>query len=160
MCASNRDRSRSAFAACSASVTSVPRPSSVLAVPPFEVVLELLLAAVEVPPCAGVAVGEVREDLEVLHTLALDVGHLSLERLLAEGVLPDGAAREEAGGPALAGDLDEPTEHVEIGARAEDDPRDLRRPAEPHAILAAVVGARRGPHVAGALGPGHVDPHR
>src|SRR5947199_7881703 len=97
--ASNRDRSRSAPAACSASVTSVPRPSSVLAVPPFEVVLELLLAAVEVPPRAGVAVGEVREDLEVLHALAVDVGHLGLERLLAEGVLPDRAACEKPVGP-------------------------------------------------------------
>src|SRR5947208_12594157 len=159
MCASNRDRSRSTFAACSASVTSVPRPSSVLDVPSGEVVLDLLLAAVEVPPRAGVAVGEVREDLEVLHALALDVGHLGLERLLAEGVLPDRAAREEARGPALASDLDEPAEHVEVGARAEDDPRDLRRAAEPLAILPEVVRVRRGVHVARELGLEHVDPH-
>src|SRR5436309_4264031 len=159
MCASNRDRSRSTFAACSASVTSVPRPSSVLDVPSVEVVLDLLLAAVEVPPRAGVAVGEVREDLEVLHALALDVGHLALERLLAEGVLPDGPAREEAGGPALASDLDEPAEHVEIGARAEDDPGDLRRPADPLAILPEVVRVRRRVDVARELGLEDVDPH-
>src|SRR5439155_235323 len=151
MCASNRDRSRSTFAACSASVTSVPRPSSVLDVPSVEVVLDLLLAAVEVPPRAGVAVGEVREDLEVLHALAVDVGHLGLERLLAEGVLPDRAAREEAGGPTLASDLDEPAERVRI---EEDQELGGARAEALHLLHGPAVEERREPPVPFLLVPG------
>src|SRR3989449_6139183 len=93
----NRDnsrlRSRSTFPACSASVTSRRRGASVLDVPSLEVVLQLLFSSVEVPPRTGVPVGEVRERLEIPRSLRPDVLHLRRERLLAEGVLPDRAAR-------------------------------------------------------------------
>src|SRR5437899_1509954 len=73
-----------------------------LDVPSLEVVLEFFLPSVEVPPGSGKPVGEVREDLEILHALGPDVGELLVERLLPERVLPDRAAREESGGAALA----------------------------------------------------------
>src|SRR5919204_4221899 len=117
--ARRRARSRSAFAACSARVTSVPRPSSVLDVPAVEVVPQGLPSAVEVPPRLRVLVREVREALEVLHGLGPDVGHLLVEGLLLERVLPDRPAREEPGGPAAAGEVHEPLEDVEIRAGAE-----------------------------------------
>src|SRR5256712_9282663 len=58
-----RPRSRSTFPACSASVTFVPRPPSVLDVPSLEVVLQLVFSDVEVPPRQRASVGEVREGL-------------------------------------------------------------------------------------------------
>src|SRR5213594_2853475 len=131
---SSRDRSTSTFAAWSASRTSVRCPPSVLRVPSLEVVPELLPPAIEFPPGPRVCVGDVGEDLEVLHALGPDVRHLPLERLLLEGVLPDRTAGEEAGGPAPARHVDEPPEDVEVGARAQHDPRHLRRRAQPVAV--------------------------
>src|SRR3989475_7396313 len=100
----NRDnrmpRSRSIFPACSASVTSRRRGASVLDVPSLEGVLQLLFSSVEVPPWTGMPVGEVRERLEIPHSLRPDVFHLRRERLLPERVLPDPSAREEPRGPA------------------------------------------------------------
>src|SRR3972149_280490 len=106
-------RSRSTFAACSASVTSVPRPSSVFHVPAFEVILEHLLAAVEVPPGPCVRVSEIREGPEVLHALRPDVVHLGFNGFLLERILPDRPAGEESGGAPLAGDLRKTLAHVE-----------------------------------------------
>src|SRR5947208_4293272 len=137
-----RPRSRSTFPTCSASGTSFGRRASVLDVPSLEVVLEFLFASVEVPPRTRVPVGEVRQRLEVLHSLSAHEGHLRLEGFLPERVLPDRAAREEPGGPALAGDLDEPAEHVEVRARAQHDPGDLRRVAQPFAVLSQLLGVR------------------
>src|SRR2546427_130725 len=74
-----RPRSRSTFPACSASVTFVPRRPSVLDVPSLEVVLQLVSSAVEVPPRPRVSVGEVREGLEIPHSLRPDVLHLRRE---------------------------------------------------------------------------------
>src|SRR2546426_4194061 len=102
---SRRPRSRSTFPACSASVTFVPRRPSVLDVPSLEVVLQLLLSAVEVPPRTGVSVGDLREGLEVLHTLGPNVVQLRPEGLLPERVFPDRTPREEPGRPALTGAL-------------------------------------------------------
>src|SRR5437870_1950369 len=155
-----RPRSRSTFPACSASVTSRRRPPSVLDVPSLEVVLQLLFSPVEVPPRTGMLVGEVREGLEVPHSLRPDVLHLRRERLLPERVLPDRAAREEPGGPAVAGDLDESPEHGEVGAGAQHDPGHLRRAAQALAVLAELVGVRRHPRVAGEFRLQHVDPQR
>src|SRR3989454_1792133 len=160
----NRDnrmpRSRSTFPACSASVTSRRRGDSGLDVPSLEVVLQLLFSSVEVPPRTGVPVGEVREGLEIPHSLRPDVLHLRRERLLPERVLPDRAAREEPGGPAVAGDLDEPPEHVEVGAGAQHDPGHLCRAAQALAVLAELVGVGRHLRVAGELRLQHVDSQR
>src|SRR6267378_3290037 len=82
-------RSRSAWPAWSANVTPVARAFSVLDVPSLEVVLQLLLAAVEVPPRTRRAMGDVGKGLEVLHALRLDILHLPLEGFLAERVFPD-----------------------------------------------------------------------
>src|SRR5213594_1875657 len=139
----SRPRSRSTFPACSASVTSRRRPPSVLDVPSLEVVLQLLFSSVEVPPRTGMLVGEIRERLEIPHSLRPDVFHLCRERLLPEGVLPDRAAREEPGGPAVARDLDEPPEHVEVGPGSQHDPGHLRRAAQALAVLAELVGVGR-----------------
>src|SRR5437899_5458902 len=84
-----RPRSRSTFPAWSASVTFVPRRPSVLDVPSLEVVLQLLFSAVEVPPRTSMPVGEVRERLEIPHSLRPDVLHLRREGLLPERILPD-----------------------------------------------------------------------
>src|SRR5881296_450580 len=156
----SRPRSRSTFPACSASVTSRRRPPSVLDVPSLEVVLQLLFSSVEVPPRTGMLVGEIRERLEIPHSLRPDVFHLCRERLLPEGVLPDRAAREEPGGPAVARDLDEPPEHVEVGPGAQHDPGHLRRAAQALAVLAELVGVGRHLRVAGELRLQHVDPER
>src|SRR5437660_4744815 len=137
-----RPRSRSTFPACSASGTSFGRRASVLDVPSLEVVLELLFASAEVPPRTRVPVGEVRQRLEVLHPLSAHEGHLRLEGFLPERVLPDRAAREEPGGPALAGELHEPAEHVEVRACTQHDPGDLRRVAQPFAVLSQLLGVR------------------
>src|SRR2546427_7565154 len=138
-----RPRSRSTFPACSASVTSRRRGASVLDVPSLEVDLQLLFSPVEVPPRTGVPVGEVRERLEIPHSLRPDVLHLRRERLLPKRVLPDCAAGEEPGGPAVARDLDESPEHVEVGPGAQHDPGHLRRAAQALAVLAELVGVRR-----------------
>src|SRR5438445_5311152 len=137
-----RPRSRSTFPACSASGTSFGRRASVLDVPSLEVVLELLFAAVEIPPRTRVPVGQVRQGLEVLHSLRADVGHLRLEGLLPERVLPDRAAREEPGRTSLAGELHEPAEHVEVRACTQHDPGDLRRAAQPFAVLSQLLAVR------------------
>src|SRR5256886_3762844 len=156
----SRPRSRSTFPACSASVTSRRRPPSVLDVPSLEVVLQLLFSSVEVPPRTGMLVGEIRERLEIPHSLRPDVFHVCRERLLREGVLPDRAAREEPGGPAVARDLDEPPEHVEVGPGAQHDPGHLCRAAQALAVLAELVGVGRHLRVAGELRLQHVDPQR
>src|SRR5688572_26707693 len=110
---SRTDRSPSNLAACSARVATVLVPSSVLSVPSFEMVLELLLAAVEVPPRSRILLREIRENPEVLHALRLHVRHLRGEVLLLEGVLPDRATCEEPGRTALDRVLDEYLEDVE-----------------------------------------------
>src|SRR3989442_5086889 len=156
----SRPRSRSTFPACSASVTCRRRPPSVLDVPSLEVVLQLLFSSVEVPPRTGVLVGEVRERLEIPHSLRPDVLHLRRERLLPEGILPNRAACEEPGAPAVARDLDESPEHVEVGPGAQHDPGHLRRAAQALAVLAELVGVRRHLRVAGELRLQHVDPQR
>src|SRR5437879_7740831 len=155
---SRRPRSRSTFPACSASETSVPRRPSVLDVPSLEVVLQLLFSAVEVPPRAGVSVGEVREGLEVLHSLRPDILHLRRERLFPERVFPDRPAREEPGGPALAGALDEPPENGKICARAQHDPGHLRRAAQAFTVPLEFVRVRRDLRVSGEFRLQHVDP--
>src|SRR5437016_1310899 len=155
-----RPRSRSTFPACSASGTSFGRRASVLDVPSLEVVLELLFAAVEIPPRTRVAVGQVRQGLEVLHSLRADVGHLRLEGLLPERVLPDRAAREEPGRTSLARQFHKSPEHVEVRARAQHDPRDLRRPAEPLAVLPQFLRIRSHLRVSGELGLQHVEAER
>src|SRR3989441_6745142 len=155
-----RPRSRSTFPACSASVTSRRRGASVLDVPSLEVVLQLLFSSVEVPPRTGMLVGEIRERLEIPHSLRPDVFHLCRERLLPEGVLPDRAAREEPGGPAVARDLDEPPEHVEVGPGAQHDPGHLRRAAQALAVLPEILGVRGHLRVAREFRLQHVDPQR
>src|SRR6058998_709787 len=140
---SRRPRSRSTFPACSASVTSVRRRPSVLDVPSLEVVLQFLFSPVEVPPRTRVLVGEVREGLEVLHSLRPDVLHLSGEGLLPKRVFPDRPPREEPGGSAFARDLDEPPKDVEVRPRAQHDPRHLRRAAQALAILPEFLGVGR-----------------
>src|SRR2546428_7214841 len=127
------------------------RRFSVLDVPSLEVVLEFFLPSIEVPPGTGEPVGEIREDLEILHALGPDVGELLVERLLSERVLPDRAAREESGGAALARDLHESSEDLEVGARAQHDPRHLRRPAQAIAVLAKLLDVRRDFRIAGEL---------
>src|SRR5437016_12264162 len=126
-----RPRSRSTFPACSASGTSFGRRASVLDVPSLEVVLELLFAAVEIPPRTRVPVGQVRQGLEVLHSLRADVGHLSLEGLLTERVLPNRATREEPGRTSLARKFHQSAEHVEVRACAQHDPGGLVRAPHP-----------------------------
>src|SRR5256886_16080294 len=153
-------RSRSTLPACSASVTFVPRRPSVLDVPSLEVVLQLLFSPVEVPPRTSMPVGEVREGLEIPHSLRPDVLHLRREGLLPERILPDRAAREEPGGPATARDLDESPEHVEVGPGAQHDPGHLRRAAQAVAVLLEIVGVGRHLRVAGELRLQHVDPQR
>src|SRR6266568_2188573 len=113
-----RPRSRSALPACCASVTPAFGPPLVADVPSLELIQEFLLAAVEVPPRSCVAMGEVREDLEILHALRSHVRELRLEAFLAEGVLPDRATREEAGRAALAGEFHEVPEDPEFRSRA------------------------------------------
>src|SRR5437899_7670000 len=157
---SRRPRSRSTFPECSASETSVPRRPSVLDVPSLEVVLQVLFSAVEVPPRAGVSVGEVREGLEVLHSLRPNVLHLCHERLLPERVFPDRPAREEPGRPALARTLDEPPEDVEVGPRAQHDPGHLRRAAQAPAVLLEFLRVRRDLGISGEFRLQHVDPER
>src|SRR3989454_9445679 len=127
------------------------RRFSVLDVPSLEVVLEFFLPSIEVPPGTGEPVGEIREDLEILHALGPDVGELLVECLLPERVLPDRPAREESGGAALARDLHESPEDFEVGARAQHDPRHLRRPAQAIAVLAQLLDVRRDFRVAGEL---------
>src|SRR2546425_5917546 len=155
-----RPRSRSTFPACSASVTSRRRRPSVLDVPSLEVVLQLLFSPVEVPPRTGVPVGEVRERLEIPHSLRPDVFHLRRERPLPERVLPDRAAGEDPGGPAVARDLDESLEHVEVGPCAQHDPGHLRRAAQAVAVLPEFLGVRRHLRVPRELRLQHVDPQR
>src|SRR5437870_1685130 len=155
-----RPRSRSTFPACSASGTSFGRRASVLDVPSLEVVLEFLFASVEVPPRTRVPVGEVRQRQEVLHSLSAHEGHLRLEGFLPERVLPDRAAREEPGGPALAGELHESAEHVEVRARAQHDPGDLRRAAEPLAVLPQLLQVGCHFRISRELRLQHVEPER
>src|SRR3989475_1964280 len=147
-----RPRSGSNFPAWWAIETAGARRLPLLDVPSLEVVLEFFLPSVEVPPGSGKPVGEVREDLEILHALGPDGGELPVERLLPERVLPDRAAREETGGAALARDLHESPEHFEVRARAEHDPRHLRRPAQAIAVLAQLLDVRRDFRVAGEFG--------
>src|SRR2546422_4730074 len=147
-----RPRSGSNPPACCAIETEGARRFSVLDVPSLEVVLEFFLPSIEVPPGTGEPVGEVREDLEILHALGPDIGELLVERLLPERVLPDRAAREESGGAALARDLHESPEDFEVGARAQHDPRHLRRPAQAIAVLAQLLDVRRDFRVAGEFG--------
>src|SRR3989449_2444196 len=156
----SRRRSRSAFPACSASRTSRRRRPSVLDVPSLEVVLQLLFSPVEVPPRTGVPVGEVCESLEIPHSLRPHIFHLRRERLLSERILPDRAARQETGGAAPARDLDEPSEHGEVGPGAQHDPGHFRRAAQAVAVLAEILGARRHLRVAGELRLQHVDSQR
>src|SRR5437879_9404194 len=144
-------RSGSNPPACWASDTAGAGRLPLLDVPSLEVVLEFFPPSVEVPPGSGKPVGEVREDLEILHALGPDVGELLVERLLPERVLPDRAAREESGGAALARDLHESPEDFEVGARAQHDPRHLRRPAQAIAVLAQLLDVRRDFRVAGEL---------
>src|SRR6266571_3741333 len=92
----SRPRSRSTFPACSASRTSRRRRPSVLDVPSLEVVLQLLFSPVEVPPRTAVPVGEVRERLEIPHSLRPHIFHLRRERLLSERILPSRAAQAVA----------------------------------------------------------------
>src|SRR5256712_5388163 len=146
-----RPRSWSNPPACWASDTAGAGRFSVLDVPSLEVVLEFFLPSIEVPPGTGEPVSEVREGLEILHALGPDVGELLVERLLPERVLPDRAAREESGGAALARDLHESSEHFEVGARAQHDPRHLRRPAQAIAVLPQLLDVRRDFRVAGEL---------
>src|SRR2546427_2389982 len=155
-----RPRSRSTFPACSASVTFVPRRASVRDVPSLEVVLQLLFSPVEVPPRPRVSVGEVREGLEITHSLRPDVLHLRREGLLPERILPDRAAREEPGGPATARDLDESPEHVEVGPGAQHDPGHLRRAAQAVAVLLEILGVRGHLRVAREFRLQHIDPQR
>src|SRR3989442_7385311 len=156
----SRPRSRSTFPACSASVTSRRRPPSVLDVPSLEVVLQLLFSSVEVPPRTGMLVGDIRESLEIPHSLRPDVFHLCRERFLPEGFLQDRAAREEPGAPAVARDLDEPPEHVEVGPGAQHDPGHLRRAAQAVAVLPEILGVRGHLRVAREFRLQHVDPQR
>src|SRR6266571_2002988 len=156
----SRPRSRSTFPACSASRTSRRRRPSVLDVPSLEVVLQLLFSTVEVPPRTAVPVGEVRERLEIPHSLRPHIFHLRRERLLSERILPNRAAREEPGCAALARDLDEPSEHGEVGPGAQHDPGHFRRAAQAVAVLAEILGARRHLRVAGELRLQHVDSQR
>src|SRR3989442_1275856 len=156
----SRPRSRSTFPACSASVTSRRRRPSVLDVPSLEVVLQLLFSPVEVPPRPRVSVGEVREGLEVPHSLRPDVLHLRREGLLPERILPDRAAREEPGAPAVARDLDESPEHVEVGPGAQHDPGHLRRAAQAVAVPPDILGVRGDLRVAREFRLQHVDPQR
>src|SRR5947209_6603125 len=146
-----RPRSGSNPPACCAIETEGARRFSVLDVPSLEVVLEFFLPSIEVPPGTGEPVSEVREGLEILHALGPDVGELLVERLLAERVLPDRAAREESGCAALARDLHESSEDLEVGARAQHDPRHLRRPAQAIAVLPQLLDVRRDFRVAGEL---------
>src|SRR3989449_1729077 len=146
-----RPRSGSNPPACCAIDTEGARRFSVLDVPSLEVVLEFFLPSIEVPPGTGEPVGEIREDLEILHALGPDIGELLVERLLPERVLPDRAAREESGGAALARDLHESPEDFEVGARAQHDPRHLRRAAQAVAILAQLLDVRGDFRVAGEL---------
>src|SRR2546427_7413683 len=139
------------FPGCWASDTAGAGRLPVLDVPSLEVVLEFFLPSIEVPPGSGKAVGEVREDLEILHALGPDVGELLVERLLPERVLPDRAAREESGGAALARDLHESPEDFEVGARAQHDPRHLRRAAQAVAVLPQLLDVRGDFRVAGEL---------
>src|SRR5207245_9183004 len=88
-----RPRSGSNFPACWASDTAGAGRLPLLDVPSLEVVLEFFLPSVEVPPGTGEPVGEVREDLEILHALGTDVGGMLDARLLAARVLRDRAAR-------------------------------------------------------------------
>src|SRR5207247_11130890 len=110
----SRPRPRSNRPACCVNGTTAGPPPSVRGVPSLEVIAELFLPAIEVPPGARVLVGQVREGLEVLHRLRADVLHLPLERRVAERVLPDRAPRDEAGCPSLTGEIDEASEHREI----------------------------------------------
>src|SRR2546426_1756403 len=146
-----RPRSGSNPPACWASDTAGAGRLPLLDVPSLEVVLEFFLPSVEVPPGTGEPVSEVREDLEILPALGPDVGELLVERLLPERVLPDRAAREESGGAALARDLHESSEDLEVGARAQHDPRHLRRPAQAIAVLAKLLDVRRDFRIAGEL---------
>src|SRR5712691_2226517 len=146
-----RPRSGSNPPACWTSETEGARRFSILDVPSLEVVLEFFLPPIEVPPGTGEPVGEVGEDLEILHALGPDVGELLRERLLSERVFPDRAAREESGGAAVASQLHESPKDVEVGARAQHDPRHLRRAAQAIAVLAQLLDVRRGFRVAGEL---------
>src|SRR5438876_4345862 len=137
-----RPRSRSTSLVWSATAVPFGGRASVLDVPSLEVLLDFLLASIEIPPPTRVPVGQVRQRLEVLHSLRADVGHLRLERLLSERVLPDRAAREKPGGAPLARALDESSKHVEVRARAQHDPGDLRRAAQPLAVLPQLLQVR------------------
>src|SRR5439155_1384473 len=137
------------------------RLASVLDVPSLEVVLDFVLASIEFPPWTRVPVGQVRQRLEVLHSLRADVGHLRLEGFLPERVLPDRASREEPGGAPLARALDESSKHVEVRARAQHDPGDLRgaRPEPLHLLHAPPVKEGREPPIAFLLVPGLLEGH-
>src|SRR3989454_4331657 len=146
-----RPRSGSNPPACWASDTAGAGRLPLLDVPSLEVVLEFFLPSIEVPPGTGEPVGEIREDLEILHALGPDVSELLVERLLPERVLPDRAAREESGGAALARDLHESPEDFEVDARAQHDPRHLRRSAQAVAVLPQLLDVRGDFRVAGEL---------
>src|SRR2546430_604690 len=153
-----RPRSRSTLPACSASGTSLVRRASVLDVPSLEVVLEFLFASVEVPPGRRVPMREIRQGLEVCHSLRPDVGHLGFEGVLPERILPDRTARQEPRGPSVAREPDEPPEHIEVRSRAQDDPRNLRRAAQPFAVLPQLIRVRRHLRVPREFRLQHVEP--
>src|SRR5436309_1824713 len=155
-----RPRSRSTFLAWSATAVPLDRRASVLDVPSLEVVLDFVLASIEVPPWTRVPVGQVRQRLEVLHSLRADVGHLRLEAFLPERVLPDRASREEPGVAPLTRALDDASKHVEVRARAQHDRGDLRRAAQPLAVLPQLVRVRSHLWVSGKFCFQHVEPER
>src|SRR2546430_7746762 len=77
-----RPRSGSNPPACWASDTAGAGRLPFLYVPSLQVVLEVFLPSLEIPPRTGEPGGEGREDLENLHALGPDVGELLVERLL------------------------------------------------------------------------------
>src|SRR5437016_10195526 len=155
-----RPRSRSTFPAWSASAVPLDRLASVLDVPSLEVVLDFVVASIECAPWTRVPVGQVRQRLEVLHSLRADVGHLRLEGFLPERVLPDRASREEPGRTSLAREFHEPAEHVEVRASAQHDPGDLRRAAEPLAVLPQLLQVGCHFRISRELRLQHVEPER
>src|SRR5438552_8195930 len=90
-----RPRSRSTSLAWSATAVPFGGRASELDVPSLEVVLDFLLASIEIPPRTRVPVGQVRQRMAVLHSRRTDVGHLRIERHLSQRVLPDHADRDK-----------------------------------------------------------------
>src|SRR2546427_12891438 len=118
-----RPISRSTLPACSASATSFVRRASVLDVPSLEVVLELVFASVEVPPGRRVPVREIREGLEVRHSLRSDVGQVGFEGIRPERMLRNLAGGEGPLGSSWGHEPDEPPEQVNVLSVAQDNTR-------------------------------------